>query len=338
MKIDKKILVTGVAGFLGSHLARRLLEQGYDVAGNDTLASGYSDNVPIKVKFSNTDCRDLEGMKKITREVDAVYHCAAYPYEGVSVFSPSVVTDSVFQATCATLTAFISNKGKRFITCSSMARYGMNQTPFTEDMEPRPQDPYAVAKVAAEQLIKLMSHVHDFEYVIAVPHNIFGPGQIYNDPFRNVAAIFANRMLQGKQPIIYGDGSQKRCLSYIEDDIVPLLKLLTQDNIVGETINIGPDEEFITINGLARTIADIIGFDLKPEYYPERPQEVKEANCSANKARRLLGFETKYPLRKGLEETINWINQRGVLDFRYGHLELEIQNAKTPKTWTDKLI
>lgn len=338
MDIKNKILVTGVAGFLGGHLANKLSKQSYDVVGNDNLTSGYKDNVPQSIEFHDTDCRNLEEMKRVTRDVDLIYHCAAYPYEGLSVFSPSVVTDSVFQATSATLSAFISNKGKRFINFSSMARYGMNQVPFTEDMQPRPQDPYAVAKVAAEELVKLMSHVHDFEYVIAVPHNIYGPGQIYDDPFRNVAGIFINRMLQGKQPIIYGDGSQKRCLSYIEDDIEPLMKLVTQNNIVGETINIGPDEEFVTINHLAETIADIIGFDLKPEYHPERPQEVREANCSANKARRLLDFETRYSLREGLSRMIDWVKERGVRDFRYNHLAVEIENDKTPQTWTKRLI
>jgi len=333
----EKILVTGVAGFLGSHLAEQLSKKGYHVVGNDNLTSGYKDNIPKKTEFHHTDCRDLEGMKKITKGVDIVYHCAAYPYEGLSVFSPSIVTDSVFQATSATLSAFISNEGKRFIFCSSMARYGMNQTPFTEDMDPRPQDPYAVAKVGSEELIKLMSRAHDFDYVIAVPHNIYGPKQIYDDPFRNVAAIFANSMLNGKQPVIYGDGNQRRCFSFIKDDLPPLLGLVEQQNIIGETINIGPDEEFVTINRLAEITAEIIGFDLKPRYFPDRPQEVKDANCSADKARRLLGYKTHYSLRDGLAEMIEWIKERGPNKFNY-HLSIEIINEKTPKTWTEKLM
>jgi len=335
--MTKKVFITGVAGFLGSHIADAMLEKGYDVVGNDNLVGGYLDNVPDGVEFYNVDCCDLKLMQRITRDVDILYHCAAHPYEGLSVFSPSVVTKSIFQATSTVLSAFIPNNGSRIIFASSMARFGMNQTPFTEDMLPRPQDPYAVAKVASEDLIKLMSRVHDFEYVIAVPHNIYGIRQKYDDPFRNVVAIFINRMLQGKQPIIYGDGTQKRCFSYIRDDIIPLSKLATYNNVVGETINIGPDEEFVSINQLASEIADILDFDLKPIYLPDRPQEVKNANCSANKARRLLDYKTKYSLRDGLEEMINWINERGVKPFDY-YLDVEIVNDKTPKTWKEKLI
>jgi len=333
-----KIYITGVAGFLGSQLAEKFIKEGYEVYGNDNLTSGYKDNIPKNIKkFSNVDCCDLQKMKDELKNIDVVYHCAAYPYEGLSVFSPSVVTNSIFQSTSSVLSAFIQNKGKRFIYCSSMARYGMNQTPFTEDMQPRPQDPYAVAKVASEELIKLMSRVHNFEYVIAVPHNIYGPNQIYTDPYRNVVGIFMNRMLSGKQPIIYGDGTQRRCFSYIEDDLVPLMKLVTEKHIVGETINIGPDEEFVTINKLARTIADIIGMELKPISLPDRPQEVKEANCSADKARRLLNYETNYSLEEGCLNMIEWIKKRGIKPFNY-HLDVEIINENTPKTWTKKLI
>lgn len=332
-----RVHITGVAGFLGSSLAKEFIKQGYQVSGNDNLTSGYKDNIPNKVKFSLVDCCDLKEMKRILKDVDIVYHCAAYPYEGLSVFSPSIVTNSIFQATSTVLSAFIQNNCKRFVFCSSMARYGMNQVPFTEDMEPRPQDPYAVAKVASEELIKLMSRVHNFEYVIAVPHNIYGPHQIYTDPFRNVVGIFMNRMMQGKQPIIYGDGTQKRCFSYIKDDLIPLMKLATEEHIVGEIINIGPDEEFVSINELATIIANILDFDLHPIYLPDRPQEVKEASCSANKARRLLDYTTNYSLKQGCEEMIKWINQRGLEKFNY-HMDVEIISNNTPKTWTDRLI
>jgi len=331
------IHITGIAGFLGSQLSKEFIKKGYTVSGNDNLTSGYIDNIPKDVKFYNVDCCDLNAMSNILKNIDIVYHCAAYPYEGLSVFSPSIVTNSIFQATSSTLSSFIRNKCKRFVFCSSMARYGMNQVPFTEDMETRPQDPYAVSKVAAEELIKLMSRVHNFEYVIAIPHNIYGPNQIYTDPFRNVVGIFMNRMLQEKQPIIYGDGNQKRCFSYIKDDITPLMKLATDKNIVGETINIGPDEEFVSINELAKTIADILEFKLNPIYLPDRPQEVKEANCSADKARRLLNYKTNYSLEDGCKEMIDWINKRGLKPFNY-HLDVEIINNNTPKTWTDRLI
>lgn len=335
--MSKRIFITGVAGFLGSHLADDMIGLGHHVIGCDNLASGYRDNVPEGVEFHIADCTDLVRMRTIIQEVEIAFHCAAYPYEGLSVFSPSIVNNSIYQATSTVLSAFIQNEGKRFIYLSSMARYGMNQIPFTEDMSPRPQDPYAVSKVAAEELIKLMARTHGFDYVIAVPHNIIGLRQKYDDPFRNVAAIFINRMLQGKQPIIYGDGGQRRCFSFISDCIMPLRGLAMQDNVTNEVVNIGPDDEFITIYGLAETIANLLGFDLKPIYLADRPQEVREANCSADKARRLLGYKTEYSLKRGLKDMIDWIKQRGPRPFDY-HLELEIINDRTPKTWTEKLM
>lgn len=334
---QRKVFITGVAGFLGSHLADAFLEEGYDVAGNDNLVGGYKENVPDDVEFYKIDCNDLDAMKDAMEGTDIVYHAAALAYEGLSVFSPSTINNSISQATTTMLAAAADIGIDRFVYCSSMSRYGEQEVPFTEDMDTKPQDPYAVSKVQAEEMTKLMAEVHDFESVIAVPHNIIGPRQKYDDPFRNVASIFINRMLQGKQPIIYGDGEQKRCFSFIQDDIRPLKKMATQDNIVGEIINIGPDEEFITINHLAEVTADILDFDLDPIYMPGRPQEVELATCSADKARRMLDYKTQYTLREGLEEMVNWIMEQGPKEFAY-HIDLEIVNEKTPETWKNKLM
>jgi len=335
--MTKKVFITGIAGFLGSHLADVFIEEGYEVAGNDNMKGGYPENVPEEAEFHDVDCNNLEDMKEIMEDADIVYHCAALAHEGFSVFSPSTINKSIYQATTTTLAAAATAEIDRFIYCSSMSRYGDQEVPFTEDMEPKPQDPYAISKAASEKLTRLMADVHEFDYVIAIPHNIIGPRQKYNDSFRNVAAIFINRMLQGKQPIIYGDGEQKRCFTFIQDDVRPLKKLAYQDNVKGEVINIGPDEEFVTINHLAEVIADILDFDLDPIYMPDRPQEVKEATCSADKARELLDYETQYTLREGLEEMAEWIQERGVKDFEY-HLDVEIENEKTPETWTSELI
>jgi len=333
----KRVFVTGIAGFLGSHIADDCIKKGNLVSGCDNLIGGYRKNVPNDAEFQEADCTDLETVSLLLQNVETVYHCAAYPHEGLSVFSPSLITKSVYQSTATVLSAFVQNRGRRFIFLSSMARYGTNTVPFTEDMRPNPQDPYGVAKVASEELVKLMARIHGFECVIAVPHNIIGPRQKYDDPFRNVASIFINRMLRSKQPIIYGDGGQRRCFSFVADCIDSLRKMAVQDNVVGETINIGPDEEFITINKLAEILAELLEFDLNPVYYPDRPQEVKEAFCSADKARRLLGYETQYSLEGGLREMIDWIRERGPRPFNY-HLDIEIMNEKTPKTWMEKLI
>ena len=331
------VFITGIAGFLGSHLADEFIDRGYEVAGNDTFVGGYESNIPDEATFFEIDCNNVAEMKRAMEGADIVYHTAALAYEGLSVFSPARVNKSIYQATSATLAAAAASDVDRFVYCSSMSRYGENETPFTEEMEPRPQDPYAISKVASEEMVELMADVHGFEYVIAVPHNIIGPRQRFDDPFRNVAAIFINRMLQGKQPIIYGDGEQKRCFTFIQDDIRPLRKLATYDNVTGEVINIGPDDEFITINTLAETIADIVGFDLDPIYERERPQEVRLANCSADKARDVLDYEVEYTLREGLQEMVDWIEEHGPREFEY-HLDLEIVTEDTPDTWVNQLI
>lgn len=333
-----KIFITGVAGFLGSHLADAMLAEGHEVVGCDNLIGGYLDNVPDGVEFYQVDCQYLNTMNKIMKGVDVVYHTACTAYEGLSVFSPNLVCQNTFQITASVASAAIAQGVKRFVYCSSMARYGTQEVvPFTEDLIPKPQDPYGISKLAAENLLHCLAEVHGMELVIAVPHNIIGPRQKYDDPYRNVASIMINLMLQGRQPIIYGDGTQKRCFSFVQDDINCLKAIAFQDNVVGEIINIGPDEEFITINELAATIADIIHFDLDPIFVPGRPQEVKLATCSADKARRLLGYHTEYSLRAGLTEMVNYIQNRGPKKFRY-HLDVEIVNDKTPKTWTQKMF
>lgn len=333
-----KVFITGVAGFLGSHLAERCLEMGYKVVGCDNLIGGYLDNIPDEVEFYQYDCGYLNSMKKIMEGVDTVYHCAATAYEGLSVFSPHLITQNTFQITSTVASAAAASGVRRFVYCSSMARYGSQDTvPFTEDMIPKPQDPYGIAKLAGEDVVRNLSEVHGMEYVIVVPHNIIGPRQKYDDPYRNVASIMINLMLQNRQPIIYGDGEQKRCFSFVADDIQILEQLITSNAVTGEIINIGPDEEFVSINELAKVIADILHFPLDPQYVDPRPQEVKLATCSADKARRLLGYNTTYSLRQGLEEMVEWIQQRGPKKFRYT-FDLEIINDKTPRTWKDKLF
>lgn len=333
-----KIFITGVAGFLGSHLADRFLEKGHQVVGCDNLVGGYQDNVHPDAEFYTYDCKFRNSMLKITKGCDVVYHCAAAAYEGLSVFSPHYVTENIFQITMSLLSAAISNKIKRFVFCSSMARYGtQDKVPFTEDMVPKPQDPYGIAKYASELEVMNLCDTHGMEWVIAVPHNIVGPRQKYDDPYRNVASIMINLMLQGRQPIIYGDGSQKRCFSFIQDDIDILEKFAFDKKAIGQIFNIGPDEEFVEINELAKIIAGLLDFKLKPKYMPDRPQEVKLANCSADKIRKIFNYETKVPLRQGLQEMIDYIKQRGTKKFKY-HIDLEIINKKTPKTWSERLL
>lgn len=242
------------------------------------------------------------------------------------------------QITTTVMSAAVKAGVKKVVHMSSMARYGTQDVvPFTENLNPRPQDPYGIAKYASELIIKNISDTHGLKYVILVPHNIIGPRQKFDDPFRNVASIMANRILQGKQPIIYGDGNQKRCFSFMQDVIDPLMLACESQVVDGMTVNVGPDEEFITINDLAQRIAKLLDFKLSPIYLPERPQEVKDANCSANLARDLLGYKTSTSLDEGLTQLVEWIKNQGARPFDY-HLPIEFITEKTPKTWTEKLL
>jgi UDP-glucose 4-epimerase len=332
-----KVFVSGAAGFLGSHLADVFIQGGHEVAGCDNMIGGDLANLPEGIRFEVADCCDVDAMKRLTAGTDVIYHCAAVATEGLSVFSPTLIAKHVYENTAGLLVGAASNRVKRFVFCSSTARYGEQELPFREEQTPKPVDPYGIAKYAAELLVANVCDTHGVEYVIAVPHNIVGPKQKYDDAYRNVVSIMINRMLQGKQPIIYGDGEQTRSFSFVQDCVDPLVKMGTQRGINRETINIGPDTETISINELARLLAELLNFELHPIYVPGRPKEVKDTSCSADKARRLLGYETKVSLREGLQRMIDWIRQHGTKPFSY-HLPIEIDSPLVPATWKSHLI
>jgi len=332
------IFITGIAGFLGSNLAEYYLKKNFKVSGCDNLVGGSLDNIDQnKINFFKANCEDFEMMKKITKNVDILCHAAAYAHEGLSSFSPVLISSNNVTGSVSVFTAAIVNKVKRIVYCSSMARYGNIKIPFKEEDELKPVDPYGVSKVAAENILKILSKTHNIEYNIAVPHNIIGPKQKYDDPFRNVVSIMINLMLQKKSPIIYGDGTQKRTFSDIDDCIYCLDKLLTDPQIVSQTVNIGPDEECISINQLYHLLSNKLKFNLEPKYLEDRPNEVKEATCSADKARKVLGYKTSVSLDESLNKIINYIKEKGPKDFQYNY-PLEINNEKTPTAWKEKLF
>lgn len=326
-----KIFITGIAGFLGSRLAEHL--KGHDVSGCDDMSAGDPDNVPSDVACWMADCKD--DLSHHLQGVDVVYHCAAHPHEGLSVFSPSTITSSIYEASVSVFSAAAAAKVKRVVFCSSMSRYGDNELPFHEEQKPNPKDPYAIAKVAAEDTLRVLSQTHGFEHVIAVPHNIVGRNQKYNDPFRNVCAIMANRMLQGMRPIVYGDGQQTRCFSDASD-VVPILARLGWEDVNAEIFNVGPDEGVTTIEDMGRTLAAIIGCEWSPIRLEERPCEVKHAHCSSQKIRERFGYETKSTLEDMLVDLVTYIQHRGPKPFDY-YLPVEIKTDKTPKFWTGEV-
>lgn len=333
----KTIFISGIAGFLGSHLAELLLSEGHTVVGCDNLSGGDIENVPSGADFYHYDLHDFSLNLKHTNNVDIVFHAAASAYEGLSHFSPYSVTDNVYSTTCSLLSASVANGVKRFVYCSSMSRYGeRKEVPFREEMSLEPVSPYGIAKVASEMAIRNLAKTHGMEWSICVPHNIIGPRQRYDDPFRNVAAIMTNRMLQGKAPIIFGDGSQRRCFSPIQDTLQVFEKLALDPVAAGEVFNVGPDENTIEVKELSLLLAKLTGCDIPPIYYSDRPGEVKIATCSSDKARRLLGYKSKTSLEDSLKELVNWIQQKGPKDFDY-HLDLEIKSPSTPTPWRERI-
>jgi UDP-glucose 4-epimerase len=332
------IFITGIAGFLGSNLAEYYLKKNFTVSGCDNLIGGSLDNIDQnKINFFKADCEDLDTMKRIIKGADILCHAAAYAHEGLSSFSPFLISNNNVTGSVSVFTAAIINKVKRIVYCSSMARYGSIKIPFREDDELKPVDPYGVSKVAAENILKILSKTHNVEYNIAVPHNIIGPRQKYDDPYRNVVSIMINLMLQKRNPIIYGDGNQKRTFSDIDDCIYCLDKLLTDPNVVSQVINIGPDEEYVSINELYRLLSNKLKFNLEPKYLEDRPNEVKEATCSADKARKILGYKTSVSLDKSLDKMIDYISNKGPKAFQYNY-PLEINNEKTPLAWKERLF
>lgn len=332
-----KVFITGIAGFLGSHVADAWLAKGAEVIGCDNLSTGEMENVPAGARMFRLDCRDQHHIGAGMRGCDVVYHTAALAHEGLSVFSPHLICDNVLGASASVFGAAIQAGVRRIVHMSSMSRYGVGDPPYRESDEPRPVDPYGIAKLASEEVLRSLAQAHGVEYVIAVPHNIVGIRQAYTDPYRNVASIFINRMLMGKPPIIYGDGSQVRCFSPIADILPGLVMMGENEDLDGEIINIGPDSGEMTILELATILADIIGFDGPATFIPGRPMEVHHAVCSSGKARSLLQYKPKANIRDTLAEMVEDIRRKGPKPFRYG-LNVEIRSDLTPKTWTEGLM
>lgn len=364
-----KIWITGIAGFLGSHLAETLIAEGHSVWGNDSLVCGDENNYvatgmadwanalgekTLIHRTSNDpwiDCSDFDSMKVALDKIkpDILVHCAATAHEGLSSFSPSFITKNIYEASVATFSAAIASGVKRIVYMSSMSRYGLGAwtklnhdtherhligPPFTENFHyANPVDPYAVAKVAAEDTLKILCQTHGVKWSILVPHNIIGVRQRSVDPYRNVAAIMINRCKNDNPPIIYGDGSQKRCFSPVSDCLPSIVKAV-MGQVDGEVVNIGPDSGEITIKDLAEKIIKLTGFDGHPIYMDGRPNEVKDAYCSSGKARRLLGYEPKQSIDDCLKEMVDYIKPAPfVYDF-----PLEIITDQMPKTWRDRLM
>jgi len=328
-----RILITGVAGFIGSHLFE-VLKTKHTVRGIDNYSLGtykHRDIYPL----------DLVKEKQLAGEVieafkpDIVYHLASWAHEGLSQFMPIKITENNYNAFLNTVVPAIKSGCKRFVAFSSMSVYGERTPPFHESMEPKPTDVYAVAKTAMETTLKILADVHDFDYTIVRPHNVYGPRQNLSDPYRNVVGIFIHRVLRGLSPIIYGDGEQVRSFTYIDDVLLQLVNSGLSADARNETFNVG-SIACHTINELAEIVLDTVGSKLKPIHVTDRPREVKEAFTTNDKAQ-ILGKQKVTSLEQGVKEMIEWAKKQDIEDFKY--LDgVELQSERTPRTWTEKLM
>lgn len=330
-----RVWITGLSGFLASHVAEALIAEGHEITGNDNYLCGSEDNIPKDVKCWRLDCCNYNFLAPLMAEFkpDVVIHAAATAAEGFSVFSPHFITRNIYEASVSTFSAAIAAGAKRVVTMSSMARYGHGKPPFVEDDIANPIDPYGIAKVAAEQTLKVLCETHDVKYSILVPHNIIGVRQEIT-PYRNVASIFLNRLKLGLSIYIYGDGEQKRCFSPVKDCIPSILHAVHGDGD-GEIINIGPDNGEISINYLLDLCEEVTGIKGERIHLPPRPvtDSVKEAYCSSDKARKLLGYKEQQSLLECLQEMSDSMAPK---PFDYS-FPIEIESDKMPRTWKEKL-
>lgn len=340
--MKKRILVTGGAGFIGSHLVDKLIEKGNEVVVVDDLSGGFIKNINPKAIFfkydlrgrNNKDKKDILGICQ-SFNPHIVYHLAANAAENKAQFSPVDITSRNYDAFIRVLTAALKTKNRsfrRFIFTSSIAVYGALQTPFRETDKPDPEDLYGISKLAAEETLKVMSKVHEFEYVITRPHNVYGPRQNMTDAFRNVVTIFMNSLLKRKPYYIYGDGEQRRCFSYIDDVIEALVKCSFL-NVTGKIFNIGADKDY-SLNELSRVVQDVAGIYIKPIYLTDRPQEVRIVIADHTQAKKYLDYQDKTSLYEGIKET--WRYAKSIGPQNYKSMELEIESSKIPRNWIVK--
>lgn len=322
----RKILVTGGAGFIGSHLVDRLIGENHQVLVLDDFSGGSISNINKSAKRENVDLRDVIHTKRIIDKFkpEIIFHLAANAAENKAQFSPIDITSRNWNTFINTLTPFINNRGRRFVFVSSIAVYGAIQTPFKETDRPEPEDLYGVTKLACEQSLKIMSQVHGFEYVIARPHNVYGPRQNMRDPYRNVITIWMNAILRKKPWYIYGDGKQKRCFSYIDDVAQSLYKCGFED-VKGKTFNIGSDKIYTL-----KELSNLFNPAYEPDFLAKRPQEVKEAIADHTLCKSILGYN-ETSLEEGIKKTWEWVKSVGPVEPEYSPLELDSPNV--PRNW-----
>jgi len=304
-------LITGVAGFIGSSLARAVLARGDRVRGVDNLSTGNRENVADirdRIDFREADIVDLDAMHQACVGVDFVLHQAAIPSVPKSVLDPLGSNRANVDGTVNVLVAARDAKVKRVVYAASSSAYGDTPTlPKHENMKPDPISPYAVAKLASEHYMISFYRCYGLETVCLRYFNIFGPRQDPSSPYSGVLAKFITQMLRGEQPAIHGDGEQSRDFTYIDNAVDANLLACTApaQKAAGEMFNVANGRR-VTLNETFKALRDLIGYKGQPKYGPERGGDIKHSLADISKAEAGLGYQPKVDFEEGLRRTVEW--------------------------------
>jgi UDP-glucose 4-epimerase len=330
-----RILVTGGAGFLGSHVAAALIDRGHEVTVLDDLSGGFRANVPPAARLVQGSIADASLVDAVFAEggFTHVYHLAAYAAEGLSHFIRRFNYTNNVIGTSNLVNASVNTGVETFVFTSSIAVYGAAPSlPVTEAMVPLPADPYGIAKYAVELDLRSCHEMFGLDYIIFRPHNVFGPRQNIGDRYRNVVGIFMNQVLQGLPMTIFGDGTQTRAFSYV-DDVAPLIaQSVDVPEARNRVFNIGADDA-CSLNDLAYLVAAAMDADPQVVHLAAR-HEVQHIYADHGEARRVFGPRPPTPLREGLARTAAWVREHGSrATRRFEGIEI---STKLPDGWRDQ--
>ncbi len=307
-------LITGGAGFIGSHLARRLVERGESVRIFDNFSSGKRENladIESAVEVVEADLRDLDAVMEATRGVDYILHQAALASVPRSIADP-VSTNAVnVGGTLHVLMAAKEHCVKRIVFASSSSVYG-DQDPAAakrEDMRPNPLSPYAVSKHVGEQYGHVFHKLHDLPFVAIRYFNVFGPYQDEDSDYAAVIPIFSRCLLTGKRPTVFGDGKHTRDFTYISNVVDANMLAMEREEAIGHTINVACNGSF-DLNYLIQRLNLAYGTDLEPIYAEPRAGDVKHSLADISRARELLGYDPAVGFEDGLEESARWYEKK----------------------------
>jgi nucleoside-diphosphate-sugar epimerase len=301
-------LVTGGAGFIGSHLTEELVRRGHQVRVVDSLITGKRRNLDhiLGVEFLEGDLADMAVCVRAVQGVEYVLHQAAIPSVPRSVKDPVSSNRANVDASLNILVAARDAGVKRLVYAGSSSAYGNTPTlPKREDMPPNPLSPYALQKLVAEQYCQMFTTLYGLETVTTRYFNVFGPRQDPSSPYSGVISLFSTAILERRQPTIYGDGEQTRDFTYIANVVDGVLRACEAPNAAGEVVNVATGGR-ISLNGLLQALNKIAGTDIQPIYAEPRAGDVKDSQADISKARHLLGYTPSVSLEQGLEKTLEW--------------------------------